>query len=156
MWSDHDRIKQGQYKRIAIGRIESRVVDTEKVTGEQACGWLRSAVLKAGSSETLVVGVPTGKTAKLDLAITEMTPGSAFARIMAGEIGAGHAWVQIEGRVIDEESGVLLASFADRRRKSGAHGFRDVMGDSGPAMVREMIRAIAGGIRSELAHEFGL
>jgi hypothetical protein len=85
-----------------------------------------------------------------------MTTGSAFARMVAGELGAGHGWVQIEGRVTDEESGVLLVSFADRRRGSGAVGFRDLGGDSGPAMVREMITAIGFGIRSELDHAFGL
>lgn len=156
-WSDPDRIVQGQYKRIVIGRIEARVVDSEKVTGEEACKWLRYAVLgKSASSETLVLGGETGKTAKLDLAITEMTPGSAFARIMAGELGAGHAWLQIEGYVTDEESSVLLVSFADRRRGSGAHGFRDVVGDSGPAMIGEGITAIGYDIRRELAREFGL
>lgn len=157
LWSEHDRIVQGQYKRIVIGRIEARVVDSEKVTGEEACKWLRYAVLgKSASSESLVLGGETGKTAKLDLAITEMTPGSAFARIMAGELGAGHAWLQIEGRVTDEESGVLLLTLADRRRGSGAHGFRDTVGDSGPAMISEGITAIGGSIRRELAREFGL
>jgi len=157
LWSDPERIAQGQYRKIVIGRIEARVVDTEKVTGEEACNWLRFAVLgNTTLPEALVLGTQTGKIAKLGLAITEMTPGSAFARIMAGELGAGHAWIQIEGRVTDDESGVLLVSFADRRRGSGAHGLRDLAGDSGPAMVREGIAAIGRAIRAELAREFGL
>lgn len=155
-WSDRDRIVQGQYKRIVMGRIEARVVDSAKVTGIQACSWLRSAVLRGDTSaEYLAFGAGPGKKARLDLAITEMTPGDAFARIMAGELGAGHAWVQVEGRVTDEETGVLLVSFADRRRGSGVIGFRDVAGDSGPSMLHEMIIAIGFGIRNELDRTFG-
>jgi hypothetical protein len=155
-WSNPDKIAQGQYKRIVIGKIESRVADSEKITGAQACNWLRSAIFRGDTSiEHLAFGAETGNKARLDLAITEMTPGSAFGRMMAGELGAGHAWVQIEGRVIDEESGVLLVSFADRRRGSGAIGFRDLAGDSGPAMLQEMITAIGFDIRSELDHTFG-
>jgi len=156
-WSDPDKIAQGQYKRIVIGQIEARVADSVIITREETCNWLRSAIFRGDISiKHVAFGAETGKKARLDLAITEMTPGSAFARMVAGELGAGHAWVQIEGRVTDEESGVLLVSFADRRRGSGAVGFRDLGGDSGPAMVHEMITAIGFGIRSELDHTFGL
>jgi hypothetical protein len=156
IWSDPDKIAQGQYKGIVIGQIESRVADSVIITREDTCNWLRSAIFRGDISiKHMAFGAETGKKVKLDLAITEMTPGSAFARMMAGEFGAGTAKVQIEGRVTDEESGVLLVSFADRRSGSGAMGFRDLGGDSGPAMVREMITAIGFGIRSELDHAFG-
>jgi hypothetical protein len=156
-WSDPNKIAQGGYKIIVIGKIESRVADSEKVTGAQACSWLRSAILRGATSvEYFPLEAGAGKNARLDLAITEMTPGSAFGRTMWGEFGAGHAWVQVEGRVTDEESGVLLVSFADRRRGSGVIGFRDLAGDSGPAMLHEMITAIGFSIRSELDHTFGL
>jgi len=128
-WSDPDKIAQGQYKRIVIGQIEARVADSVIITREETCNWLRSAIFRGDISiKHVAFGAETGKKARLDLTITEMTPGSAFARMVAGELGAGHAWVQIEGRVTDEESGVLLVSFADRRRGSGAVGFRDLGG----------------------------
>ncbi len=155
-WSDRELIKQGQYSGIEIGRIESRVVGSEKVSEEDACNWLRSAIISnQASSEDLVLGSQSENTANLNLAITEMSPGSAFARIMAGEFGAGHAWVQIEGSVTDQKEGHMLVCFSDRRRASGAIGFRDVGGDSGSAMLQEMINSIGLVIRSELRTEFG-
>jgi hypothetical protein len=96
-WSNPDRIAQGQYRRIVIGKIESRVADSAKVTGAQACNWLRCAIFRGDPSiEHLAFRAETGNKARLELAITEMTPGSAFGRIMAGELGVGHAWVQVE------------------------------------------------------------
>ena len=67
-----------------------------------------------------------GVGARLELAITEMTPGSSSVRLWAGEFGAGHAFVQVEGQVLYVESGTELATFCDRRRASGAAGLKDV------------------------------
>jgi hypothetical protein len=82
-------------------------------------------------------------------------PGGGFARVMAGELGAGHAWVQVEGRVTDPTSGALLAAFADRQRDSGLAGVRDTFGDVGPSLVKERLTAIGRAARLELALSFG-
>ncbi len=105
-------------------------------------GKLRSATTfttEAGQAEAV-----------LHIAITEMTPGSAGGRIFAGELGMGHAFVQVEGRLVDLESGKDLVAFADRRRSSGAIGFEDMGGDAGPRLVRRMLKGIAADLVREL------
>ena len=92
--------------------------------------------------------------AKLEIAITEMTPGSAAGRMFAGELGLGHAWVQVEGRVVDIDLNEEVVAFSDRRRHSGAIGFRDIGGDAGPSLVREMLETIAAELVQELRETF--
>jgi hypothetical protein len=154
-WADGTLIHQSRYEGIVLGAVESRVEDEEGISGQDACDWLKRAVQGNAPQGDLVLG-RSGKVARLELAVTEMTLGSAFARMMAGELGAGHVWVQVEGRVVDAGSGVLLASFADRRRDSGSAGLEDLAGSAGSGLLREMIVAIGDDIRAELARAFGL
>lgn len=136
----------GLAARMQLGSIEPRrVVDFEEVTVEQAVGWLRDGLRTAG--------FPFGDNGRyrLDLVISEMNPGSAAARIWAGEFGAGHAFAQVEGRVTDTATDEVVATFAERRRASGAAGLRDLGGDTGPAMVEELIKAIGADIAAEFA-----
>ena len=74
--------------------------------------------------------------------------------MFAGELGMGHAWVQAEGRVIDRQSQEELVAWSDRRRSSAAIGFRDLGGDSGPTLVREMLEQIAIDLERELRETF--
>jgi hypothetical protein len=66
-WSDPDKIAQGQYRRIVIGQIESRVADSVIITREETCNWLRSAIFRGDISiEHVAFGAETGKKARLD------------------------------------------------------------------------------------------
>ena len=91
---------------------------------------------------------------RLDLAITFMDPGSASDRLLAGEIGAGHAQLQIECKVIDISNGTLPAWFAERRRSSGDGGLNDLGGDAGRSLIKEMTQNISKDISKELLLTF--
>ena len=153
-WSNPERITERRYTRIVLGSIEPVGIEDQKgVTIEQALGWLRESfryAQPAADPPILFDGGATGRVARLELAVTRMDPGSAAARIFAGELGAGHVDVQVEGRLVDAEDGELLATFSQRTRASGAVGFRDVGGDAGPAMVEEIMGMIARAVQNEL------
>jgi len=155
-WSDPAAIARGGYDGIELGTVEVRSTTTRAAANDEAKQWLTAALLDApaGAATAQVCGTASQRPARLDVAITEMTPGSGFWRVLAGELGAGHAWVQVEGRVVDPASGAQLAAFADRQRDSGATGLRDSLGDVGPTLVRERLTEIGESARKELARAF--
>jgi len=158
-FADEGAIASGSYGTVVLASVATDAIQDQKgVTKAECAQWLQDALLRDSEiAESIVPSSPTEvSTAQLNVAITEMSPGSAGARIFAGELGAGHAWVQVEGTITDSQTNTTLAAFADRRRSSGAIGFEDVGGDSGPALVRRMIEAIGEDIRQELRESFGL
>ena len=112
-------------------------------------GWLKSDLLKGR-----IISDSQEARYRLDLAITHMDPGSRAKRLLAGEFGAGHAQLQIEGKVIDVESNEVVASFAERRRSSGAIGIEDVAGDAGPHIIEHLVSLISADVNSELLASF--
>src|SRR5215831_13282348 len=131
--SDYSRLYQGKYikgfwaapelDRRAVSRVFVEPIDTsrmepqDKVPATNAVFWLRDSIETHLKSEP-PCGLATQEsesTAKLKLAITFLTPGSASGRRWAGEIGVGHAIVQVEGKLIDAKTGNELAEFAERR-----------------------------------------
>jgi hypothetical protein len=154
-WSDPAAIAKAQPAGVVLGSIDVRATAPTQAARDQAQSWLSASLLGSTASPTdRDICGPTGpNAARLDVAITEMDPGSGFARVMAGELGAGHAWVQVEGRVTGAD-GALLATFADRQRDSGYHGLQDTLGDVGPALVKERLTAIGAATRDELAQTF--
>ncbi len=157
-FADGSAIARGNYDTVVLEIVSTDAIQDQKgVTKAECAQWLEHALVQDPTlTEKIVVSSGReGSTAELNIAITEMTPGSAGARIFAGELGAGHAWVQVEGTVTDSRTDATLATFADRRRSSGAIGFEDVGGDSGPSLVRRMTEAIGEDIRSELRASFG-
>jgi hypothetical protein len=79
-----------------------------------------------------------------------MDPGSREKRIWAGEFGAGHARLQIEGRVVDNESGEIIAELAQRRRSSGALGAKDITHDAGPHIIEHLVFLVSSDVANEL------
>ena len=57
--------------------------------------------------------------------------------------GSPHAKVQIEGKIVDIKRGELVATFAERRRSSGAIGMDDLAGDSETGLIELMIKSIS-------------
>ena len=158
IWANADRIARKKYLPLGLGEISTRHVSDQKgITAAEAESWLRDSIRRSAEKANLrlVFGKQGGTApARLDLAITEMYPGSRIGRIFAAEHGAGHAWVQVEGRVVDAQSGEDLATFVDRRRSSAWIGFRDVFKDASPDLIREMLEGIAGDVVSELYMKF--
>lgn len=164
--SDYDRLVEGEYleaywvempqverragPRFSLGEISAdKIKDHKGVTVSDCVGWLRNdllgrAIFSAGQDARY----------RLDLAVTYMNPGSAAKRIWAGEFGAGHAKLQIEGKVVDTQSGEVIAAFAERRRSSGSLGAQDLKGDAGPHIIEHLVSLVSADIDSELRASF--
>ncbi len=158
-WSNTTLIGKKKYSKIQVERIAiDRISNQEGVTAKDSKEWLRDGLIKAArASGTPIVfeSRPDGAQARMEISITQMTPGSAAGRIFAGELGMGHASVQVEGLIVDMKSREEVVAFSDRRFSSAAIGFRDFSGDAGPTLVREMLEQIAADIMQELKGSFG-
>ncbi len=164
--SDYDRLVEGEYleaywidmaviqrsKRpnVLLGEIATQEISDHKgVTVADCVGWLKNDLLSGA-----VVSADQGAPYRLDLAITYMDPGSAAKRILAAEFGAGHALLQIEGKVVDVKTGAVVAEFAERRRSSGGIGLEDLGGDAGPHIIEHLVGLISTDVNSELQASF--
>jgi len=149
-WVDMAAIVRSKSPAIELGEISAiGVKDHKGVTVDNCVAWLKSDL-----QGKLISASYTDSRYKLDLVISHMDPGSAAKRIWAGEFGAGHAQLQIEGIVTDTESGEVVAEFAERRRSSGAIGIEDLGGDAGPHIIEHLVSLIATDINSELQASF--
>jgi hypothetical protein len=149
-WIDMVDIERSKSPTVMLGDISIiGVKDHKGVTVDDCVGWLKGDLQK-----DVISSGHTGAPYKLDLAITFMDPGSAAKRIWAGEFGAGHAKLQIEGKVTDIDSGKVVAEFAERRRSSGAIGVEDLGGDAGPHIIEHLVSLISDDINSELQASF--
>jgi hypothetical protein len=149
-WVDAPRVERSSAPQILLGTISvDGIRDHKGVTVANCVDWLESD-LKSGR----VISDSQEAKYRLDLAITHMDPGSAAKRLLAGEFGAGHAQLQIEGKVIDVEKGEVVAMFAERRRSSGAIGIEDLAGDAGPHIIEHLVRLISTDVNSELLASF--
>ena len=165
---DHPPLKEGSYldkvwfedgvlstDRYSEVRLESvrgiGVSDQTNITVAEAIQWLRQATIQPGTDSLVLKSTGPGKVANLELVITELNPGSTAARFWAGEFGAGHVWVQVEGKLTDTNSNKLLGYFVERDRKSGVATFRNSRGkDSGPGLIQDIIEDIGNKIRKEI------
>ena len=152
-WVDTSQVKKSESPGIVLGEITAPgITDKEGVTVTDCISWLTTGLLGGAAISD---NKPNAKY-RIDLAITYMDPGSASARILAGEFGAGHAKVQIEGKVVDIRRGELVATFAERRRASAAIGMNDLAGDSETGLIELMIKSISKYVNSELLSTFSL
>jgi hypothetical protein len=157
-WLNSALVNQKRYTKIFIAPIDiERISDQRGLKAEDCGSWLLKYLKNATGPLRKNFLLESSKDAqiKLEIAITEMTPGSAAGRMFAGEFGMGHAWVQVEGRGVDEETNALVFVFSDRRRASGAAGLADTAGDAGPGLVVSMLDRIAKDIVKELKEGFG-
>ncbi len=149
-WVDIGRIQRSGTPNILLGDISvSGIKDHNGVTVAECVGWLRNDLL-AGT----VISADRSARYRLDLAITHMNPGSPAKCLLAAEFGAGHAQLQIEGKVVDAENGDVVATFAERRRSSGALGAADLGGDSGPHIIEHLVALVSSDVTNELLATF--
>jgi len=146
-----DGIKKTANPKIMLGSISvDKISDKKDVSVKDCVAWLTTGLEKEG----MISAKNSKAELRMDLAITDMSPGSAANRILAGELGAGHAHVQIEGRVVDIKSGKVLFSFADKQGSSGEIGLDDLGGDAGASLVEQMIVKISKNINKEIRLNF--
>jgi hypothetical protein len=124
-WVDIAQIQRSAAPSMLLGEIPVAGIKHHKsVTVADCVGWLKRDLLE----RAVISHSQSDAKYRLDLAITHMHPGSSAKRLWAGEFGAGHepSQLQVEGKVVDIESGKVVATFAERRRSSGALGAKDL------------------------------
>ena len=94
-------------------------------------------------------GAAGGERWILETAITDLDPGSRLARWMAGELGAGHSYVQVEGIIRDASTQKVLMRFADKRAGSGTGGL-DITGGDPDQMMEADLDGIAKALTTTL------
>ncbi len=150
-WVDIAQIQQSAAPSMLLGEISVAGIKHHKgVTVADCVGWLKRDLLE----RAVISDSQSDAKYRLDLAITHMDPGSSAKRLLAGEFGAGHAQLQVEGKVVDIESGEVVATFAERRRSSGALGAKDLGGDAGPHIIEHLVQLISTDVNSELLSTF--
>ncbi len=167
---NYDDLKRGSYLQgfylspkassLNISTIKVADIDTSKTPGavtytpSQAVTDLKDAIQNAalnnGEPGKYVFDASAQADALLELAITEINPGSRAGRFWGGEFGAGHAYIQVEGKLKSIATGEELASFSEKRRSSGMAGAADTFGDMGPQLLKQMLNTIAGDMVREL------
>ena len=149
-WVDMAKVRRSQIPQFQLGEIETISLEDKKhVMVADVVSWLIDDLLV----QTVITSEDNAQY-RLDVAITHMDPGSRAKRLWAGEFGAGHAQLQIEGKVIDKSNGEVVATFAERRRSSGALGAEDVLADAGPTIMNHLTRLISEDISNELLASF--
>lgn len=152
-WVDTNLVKKSEPPNIVLGTISAPgITDHEDVTVADCITWLTTGLL-AG---TAISDSNPDARYRLDVAITFMDPGSASERILAGEFGAGEARLQTEGKIIDLETGQLVAAFVEPQHTSGALGLGDIVGDSETGLIEVLIRALSKNVNNELLSTFSL
>ena len=92
--------------------------------------------------------LPDERLLLLETRLIQLTPGSQLLRWWCGELGCGHAIIEVQGRLIDAKTGEVFAAFADKRRGAAVI---DPTGGSGEDLLREdmlgIVRDLAAALR---------
>ncbi|MGK0176730.1 MAG: hypothetical protein ACJAYS_001163 [Lentimonas sp.] len=154
-WHSGENISQ--YNEIKVVKIDIEMIkDAKGITTEDARRELKKNLQRFSKIHglRLIFDATDNSDSEYELkvAVTEMTPGSAAARIWFGELGIGHAKIQVEGRLSDQTTPQDIFLFSDRRGDSGAIGLADLGGDAGPSLVKKMLLSLAEDIVFELKY----
>lgn len=135
--------------KLNLEDINIDSISNEKgITKEECRSELKSDILKNEHNKDFIVENQPEDSYKIKFIITNMSPGDAASRIWAAELGFGHANVEIQ--TIISKADQRIIEIRDSRNNSGAIGFRDTGGDSGPQLVRELLKQISDNIIQEL------
>jgi len=150
---DRPSLSETGFTGVELRLVEGvGVSDVKNVTLEEALSWLREGLSRPADYRGVLEGDAGERPAYLDVAITELNPGSTVARFWAGEFGAGHAWVQVEALLRTEPGGSVVGRLVQRTRISGVASFQNSRGrDSGPVLLRQILFKAGVAIQRELA-----
>lgn len=150
VWIDNSLLAGIKAGNLYLGKTSVDSIRDEKGITRKKCQNLLSQYFLESNQNTDIVSNPSDSGEfMIDLIFTNMSPGDAGSRIWAGEFGLGHANVEIQAIVVNKD-GKRVIEISDSRNNSGAIGFRDTFGDSGPQLVEELIKEISDNILQEL------
>lgn len=159
VWVSEPHAQEKTYRSLYVEPISIRYITDQRNVSAESCGvWLRNAVAEAGRDSTIrfhFSGDPAERDGVLQLAITKMLPGSAGSRILPSDLGAGSAWVRIEGRVVDTVTGEEVFLFEDMRRSSEEPRLEDLPGRDGWQIVQELLHHMGHDVVVELTEQLG-
>ena len=174
--SDYAKLKRGEhlqrcfvnqsaisindYSGIVIRSITTKnLINRRGISINDSKHWLESYLKRSASAKNIPILTEDSFGANpvlLELCITEMTPGDERYQLLSSGLGAGHAYIQVEGRVLDSISGEELFLFSERERSTGKDRTTGMVQNSGPQLVLKMIEKISEDIVDELQLNFGL
>jgi hypothetical protein len=149
IWLDEAAIPDLKNNHIALGQINTDSIHDEKGITKSECKEYLSTYIFNSIENGGFIQQQDNSMYKLNLYFTNMSPGDASSRIWAGELGFGHANVEIQA-IVQDESNKRIIEISDSRNNSGAIGLRDTGGDKGPVLVKELIQQITDNILKEL------
>jgi len=151
-WFDVSKITRFGFTGVELSSVESfRVSDVKNISVAEALSWLREGLTERQAANQILAGNNSGAVAELEVVLAELDPGSTIVRFWAGEFGAGHAWIQVEGIVKEADTGSVVGRLVQRTRISGVFGLHNSrFKDSGPVLVRQMLLKAGRAFRSEV------
>jgi len=152
-WFDFSKIAELGITGVELTSVEPfRVSDVKNITVDEALNWLREGLTERQTTDQILAGGKSGAVAELEVVLTELDPGSTRTRFWAGEFGAGHAWIQVEGIIKEAETGSVVGRLVQRTRISGVFGLHNSRAkDSGPVLVRQILLKAGRAFQSEVA-----
>jgi hypothetical protein len=122
----------------------------------ETCRILLGACLGLPAYDDLAQSNSRGRLLRLDLAITDMSPGIAALRVFEWLtlFGLGHAYLQVEGILWEPRRREALLKFAARRRRSGLSAREDWMpAPEDLALPEDFPRTMAGHLIRRIAYD---
>ncbi len=150
VWINNSKIKSNETFKIFLEEINIDNISDEKgITKIEGKNVLKNSIMNSQYNNGILVTKDDTSDYSMALAITNMSPGDRASRMWAGELGFGHANVELQVIITNKESERVI-EIKDSQSNSGAIGFRDIPEDSGPQLVRELLQAISDNILQEL------
>jgi hypothetical protein len=148
VWFNQEEVKNIKNIKLEDVNVDS-IKDEKGITKAECKDLLQNVIFNNVNNGGLINNLEDSLMVVIKLVITNMSPGDRASRIMAAELGFGHANVEIQAIVFNKNKERII-EISDSRNSTGAIGFRDNAGDAGPQLVRELIEQIAGNIMMEL------
>jgi hypothetical protein len=149
VWINNSQPALDKNAKIVLEEINIDSISDEKgITKEECKKELKNDILTNEFNKGIINENGIEPNYKMKLIFTNMSPGDAASRVWAAEFGFGHANVEIQAIISNQNQRII--EIKDSRNNSGAIGFRDTFGDASPQLVKEIIKQISDNIIQEL------
>ena len=119
-------------------------------------GNLRESAIRAQIGQYFNFESAEHAKAILEIGITQQSTGSPIGRMTVFPLGWGQAYVRIEGRLKDADTGKVIAAFTHFKSSKALWILEDFNLDSGIGMLKVLYKEMANDIMKEIGNSFGL